>query len=395
MQDKSKDFDLQIRSLLEDAEIKPSRRVWKGIRARLDSQGAVRPDASWMKWAGASLAFAAALALGVFFSGPGTQGPSIQPYGSVPVLADDSARPRVVETMDTDAAVKIIRGGDLRSLTAMAEPVSVRETGTPEADLASGDTAAETAPSVAKPKRETAESVGKSGNNDSGTDPFALMAMEDARKQRTMRTALYAKGMIGGNDSGIGLVRNSPMMAPGHNDSGITELSQSTYGIPVTFGLGVRLYVLPRLSLGTGIDYSLLTRTFSGEYKKTTDTETVSEAGSISHTLQYVGVPLNVYYDILDSDKIKFYVYGGGEAEFCVSNRYTLYSTPRISCVEPVRKLQYSVGVGLGVEFRLSDLLGLYIDPGLRYYFPGDQPKSVRTDKPLMASFDAGLRFNF
>ena len=55
----------------------------------------------------------------------------------------------------------------------------------------------------------------------------------------------------------------------------------------------------------------------------------------------------------------------------------------------------FSVGAGLGVEFRLGRTLGLYLDPGVNYYFPGNQPRSIRTDKPLMLNFDAGLRFNF
>jgi hypothetical protein len=39
--------------------------------------------------------------------------------------------------------------------------------------------------------------------------------------------------------------------------------------------------------------------------------------------------------------------------------------------------------------------VGLYLDPGVNYYFPGNQPRSIRTDKPLLLNFDAGLRFNF
>ena len=62
---------------------------------------------------------------------------------------------------------------------------------------------------------------------------------------------------------------------------------------------------------------------------------------------------------------------------------------------EAVKNLQYSVGAGLGVEFALSQHLGLYLDPGIKYYFYNHQPKSVRTDKPLMVNFDVGLRFNF
>ena len=185
-------------------------------------------------------------------------------------------------------------------------------------------------------------------------------------------------------------------MAPGSSSSGISELSTSTYGIPLTLGLGVRFYLLPGFSIGTGVDYSLLTRTFTGTYTGPGDSRKpeATEAGDIQHNMQYLGVPLDLYYDILSSDKIKFYVYGGGEVEYCVSNKYTVFTSPRITCSEPVRKLQYSVGGGVGVEFRLADKLGLYLDPGVKYYFPYGQPKSIRTDKPLMFNFDAGLRFS-
>ena len=182
-------------------------------------------------------------------------------------------------------------------------------------------------------------------------------------------------------------------MAPGTSSSGIRELTESTYGIPLTLGLGVRFYLLPGFSIGTGVDYSMLTRTFTGTYKGP-ESDGSEVSGDIQHTIQYVGIPIDLYYDILSSDKIKFYVYGGGEAEFCVSNRFTVFSSPEIKCSEPVRKLQYSVGAGVGVEFRLADKLGLYLDPGVKYYFAGGQPKSIRTDKPLMFNFDAGLRFS-
>ena len=40
-----------------------------------------------------------------------------------------------------------------------------------------------------------------------------------------------------------------------------------------------------------------------------------------------------------------------------------------------------------------ADSIGLYLDPSVRYYFHGNQPKSIRTDKPFMFNLDAGLRF--
>ena len=36
---------------------------------------------------------------------------------------------------------------------------------------------------------------------------------------------------------------------------------------------------------------------------------------------------------------------------------------------------QYSAAAGLGMEFRLSEVLGLYADPSVRYYFHGDDPE--------------------
>ena len=57
------EFDRQIRSMLADAGTKPSRRVWKGISARLDAAEAPATSPwAWMKWAGMSLAAAAAIA---------------------------------------------------------------------------------------------------------------------------------------------------------------------------------------------------------------------------------------------------------------------------------------------------------------------------------------------
>ena len=78
MQDKhAQDFDLQVRSMLADAGAKPSRRVWKGISARLDAASAPAARSAswgWVRWAGMSLA-AAALAAVLFLTR--TQAPSI------------------------------------------------------------------------------------------------------------------------------------------------------------------------------------------------------------------------------------------------------------------------------------------------------------------------------
>ncbi len=69
MQDRFDSFDQEIRSMMQDVEVKPSRHVWKAVSARIAAPKAIWGGWNTVKWAGAGLAFAAAIALGVFFTG--------------------------------------------------------------------------------------------------------------------------------------------------------------------------------------------------------------------------------------------------------------------------------------------------------------------------------------
>lgn len=404
MQDKhSNEFDLQVRSMLADAGIKPSRRVWKAVSSRLDAVEAASaaPTWGWMKWAGMAFA-AAAVAAAVFFTGT---------HNSIPTKIHNQEQALLAQAgtdADTPATTEVpasVPAGETVAETVPSAPSPrraslARPAGqpvvSPEASVspadaeASAPAAAKQQPADGQPKQEQQQTTPSTQPKQKEqpvrtvvTDPFAgpLTTTKQAFKPRV---ALYAQGAIGSNESDFR--PTGAMMAPGKS-SGFSELGSSSFGIPFTVGLGVRIYLLPRFSLGTGLDYSLLTRTFTGSYGDV--------SGTVSHTLQYLGVPLNLYYDILSSDKIKFYVYGGGEVEYCLSNKYRLFANPDIIRTYPVEGLQFSVGGGVGVEFMLGRRLGLYLDPGVNYYFPGNQPRNIRTDKPLLLNFDAGLRFNF
>lgn len=402
MQDKRfDDFDLRVRSMLEDAAEIPPRRVWKGVSARLDAAAApaVNPW-GWMKWAGLTLAAAAAIALGIFL--PGTKDTSI------PTNNHYQEQAMLAQAGESAAATaQAVVAADAPAQEAAPETASVRHIARKAAPQREADVSLETVSEPAatqEPVTAGTQPVEAAGPKDTGirndgpaagtvregrvpeTDPFAELTPEKPVRKAVRRPALYAQGAVGGNESTGRPLPPAARMAPGASDD-FSEQGTSSYGIPFTLGLGVRFYVAPRLSLGTGLDYSLLTRTFTGNYQGT--------SGSVAHTLQYLGVPLNLYYDIIDAEKIRFYAYGGGELEYCISNKYKLFASPDIIRKYPVDKLQYSVGAGLGVEFRLSQHLGIYLDPGLQYYFPSNQPKSIRTEKPLMVNFDAGLRLNF
>ena len=398
MQDNhSNEFDLRVRSMLADAEMKPSRRVWKGVSARLDADKApVASPWGWMKWAGLSLAAAAAIAAGVFFSGTRTSIPTIIHNQEQALLAQAGETAGATNEVSAPAAVAAPDAVEQTTARPASRSTAARRSSgqpatSPEAapieavsEPADAPQAAEQ-PAARQDRPATAQRDRRQPRTEAApvADPFAEPA--PIRREKP-RTALYAQGAIGSNETGF---RPAPgaWMAPG-SESGFSELGASTYGVPFTLGLGVRFYVLPRLSIGTGLDYSLLTRSFTGSFE--------GVPGSVSHTMQYIGIPVHLYYDLIASDRIKFYIYGGGAGEYCISNKYRLFANPTDYVrTYPVDRLQFSVGGGLGVEFRLARRFGVYVDPGVNYYFNCNQPRNIRTDKKLLVNFDAGVRFSF
>ena len=230
------------------------------------------------------------------------------------------------------------------------------------------------------------DSRGDQDNQDIAAQWARIMQEDNTRASAMQLRGLYARGGVGGNDSNISYGGNGiSRMAPGAGspDAGISESGPSTYGVPFTLGLGVRFRINDRLSLGTGLDYSMLTRSFKGTY---TSPSADPFEGTIFHTVHYIGVPVNVYYNLLDTRDglMNVYAWGGGSADYCVANGYKLMGAPASTVKDAAGGFQFSTALGLGLEFKLSDRLGLYLDPAVRYYFhsPG-QPKSVRTDKPF------------
>ena len=118
--------------------------------------------------------------------------------------------------------------------------------------------------------------------------------------------------------------------------------------------------------------------------------------GSVHQSIHYIGVPLNFYVNILSGDKLSFYANAGCMVERAV--RMTcditdLYGSKYRKSFDP-HGVQWSANIGLGLEYRFLDFLGLYVDPRLTYFFDCGQPYSVRTEQPLQFNLELGLRFH-
>ena len=400
MQDNWQEFDRQIQSVLQDAGEKAPGRVWRAVSARLDSAA---PAVLWWRWAVPAFA-AAAVVAGLFFAGifgtPGTNGGQVDILAQTEVASPgESIGNEALAALDTDYSglaepVVATSAGKMRANGSRHIPATEEHSPVTVVEQAAEEPEAQSSESVTEEK----EPVQVNDESDIAAQ-WARIEQEENRHRREgiKLRAMYAQGSVGGNDSNLSYGGNGiSRMAPGagSENAGISEAGQSTYGVPFTFGIGARFSVTDKLSLGTGLDYSLLTRTFNGSYS---GSDAAAYDGRIMHSLQYIGVPMNVYYNLYRTgdELIRMYAWGGGEAEYCLTNRYRLMNTANTVITDKAGGFQFSVAAGLGMEFKLSEVLGLYADPSVRYYFHGNQPKSVRTDKPFMFTFDAGLRFSF
>lgn len=407
MQEKDiKEFDGLIRSMLEDAEEKPSPRVWTAVSARVFGAPAAGTWSGWA-WAGAAMA-AALLALGVFLKPFSSHIPQMDP-AAVQIIEQGSnvADLMLPETEDLRAegetpsefaaapvtsapraAKTIVRTEVAQESVPVAQEVAPLAEEQVSEEAAQAPAPAESSPKAATGKAEEAQ-----------PQDYAYAFTDEEESFKAVPVSVSMHGALAGNGSDFNMPVYRQNLAPGAltgPKTTITELGDSSYGLPFTAGIGVRLYFLPRLSFSTGLDYSMVSRKFDGEYTKVGESGLVEvqAKGSVSHKLQYLGIPLNLYFDALTTNAFSFYLYGGGEAEFCVANDYILRADQEYRYSKSVDRIQWSTTVGVGVQFQLSRYLGIYLDPGLRYYFNCDQPKNVRTEHPLMFNLNAGLRIN-
>lgn len=186
------------------------------------------------------------------------------------------------------------------------------------------------------------------------------------------------------------------MMAPGNLPTNpainardtVIESGTKAYSIPISAGIGIRIPVTERLDVGIGVNYTLLSRRLQGHFNGNYYTD-------IKNVQQYIGIPVSLSYGILRSDRLNFYVQAGGSLERAISNRFILLKADggAISHYEQTKGLQWAVSAGIGIEYRITDFMGVYFDPSVRYYFNNHQPHSIRTVQRLQANFEIGLRF--
>ena len=157
------------------------------------------------------------------------------------------------------------------------------------------------------------------------------------------------------------------------------------HNMPVSFGATVSYALNDRLALTSGLVYTLATSSF--------EHGTSSNASKDEQTLHYVGIPLTASYTVWSNSWLKTYVNAGGQADFNVSAK--VETEGHTTDIDKDRA-QLSVGAAAGVQLNVIKQMGVYVEPGMRYYFDnGSNVQTVFKEHPCNFSLQMGLRWNF
>lgn len=151
---------------------------------------------------------------------------------------------------------------------------------------------------------------------------------------------------------------------------------------PMSFGLSVGYNLTPRLTLTTGMVYTYASSDFTSSAAGDDIVET--------QRLHYIGVPLNLKYNVWGNNAIHTYATAGCQADFNVSAKM---QTGDITTDADKDRTQWSVGGAVGVQYNIIPRMGIYAEPGMRYYI--DNKSSVETifkEKKLNFNLQLGVR---
>lgn len=401
-------FDNKIKSLLEGAEDPVPDFVWEGVSAKLDATPSHK-DLWW--WTSRVLApvtaAAAAVAVGVFAvtgqldSNEGGMievlredtAPTALVKESVPerhVTEEKSEKNTVTGKQDRKHEEKVAdKKEEMAVEKSEAAPILVDAGETPECEIPEPQPKPESKPEP-QPEHEPKKNT---------TLTFEDWAeFEEPVKNKKQKLLLSFAGNITGRESmnskGMRPMKTSSSVAP--YTSGLKEVGESTYGLPVTLGIGAKYEFTNRWTLGFGLNYTLLSRRLSGIYTDVSGEEVVrTNYKDIVNNQSYIGIETKLFFNAVNSRIIDFYVYAGGGVEKPFLNSFNMKGADgnrhyKGACegVQPYLK------AGLGLEFNVSGFLGIYLDPNVIYCFRNDRlPQSIRTVHNLFPGVEAGLRF--
>ncbi len=195
--------------------------------------------------------------------------------------------------------------------------------------------------------------------------------------QRPMLMATRESDMlVSGNPNKVqSVLSNAPLQ--------LADYSQTKHHYhPMSFGLSVGYNLTPRLTLTTGMVYTYASSDFTSSAAGDDIVET--------QRLHYIGIPLNVKYKVWGNNAIHTYATAGCQADFNVSAKM---QTGDITTDADKDRTQWSVGGAVGVQYNIIPRMGIYAEPGMRYYIDNkSRVETIFKEKKLNFNLQLGVR---
>lgn len=418
------DWTNKLKNKMEGYTEQPSDSVWAGISAAAGLTGNKRRAVPLWLLASSAVAAAALFGAMLFFNVkedvPATMTAEAVKVGREPVVS-----------------AQVVQDNDITSVPEVSQARHYVETEVRDfrGAAVSGDFSGEPSDEVAGVTAETSEKNEIEGNIEPDTEEdiepeddggrFAdawKWVLAEPELQRTKHGGKLAAGLsVNGSGSASSLSSRPTAAALGANplDCGVSSAdwvdrrvesaagvivynqpevtTEYSHKMPVKIGASIRYDFNRFLGIESGLTYSFLSSDL-----KTGKEGAVSGWSKSVQSMHYLGIPLNLSFNIFSSRYFNAYVTAGGLMEKCVrgSLKTDEYLDGKYhgssSTTLKQKGLQWSVNGAAGIQVNILPQLGLYMEPGVSHHFSNNSKvRTIYSDKPTDFSLSFGLRYTF
>ena len=164
---------------------------------------------------------------------------------------------------------------------------------------------------------------------------------------------------------------------------GADVLMKNTYkhSFPITAGISARFYLMDRLSLNTGLNYTLYASKYYTLYNNGIGTEGKQQ-------VHYLGIPLTIDYSIIKRKYFTFYIGAGVSVDRCIKAHIG-------DIILKEDRFLFSFLGNLGLQYDITNYFGLYFEPDVMVRLNQGVIETYRYENIAILSARAGLRFTF
>ena len=214
-----------------------------------------------------------------------------------------------------------------------------------------------------------------------------LYTWEDCQNYLTRNNAL----MDSVERARLAWIVNNNIDSPTDAGAGLGE--KANHHRPITLGFSLNKQLSLRWTFGTGLTYTSLNSEFESEYHRATLKKT--------QRVDYLGIPLRLTYRFWNKGRFNAYTTGGVTFEMPIygslAKKYTITTDSMYTSREDIKaRSQWSVNLGVGVQYRLFKPFSIYLEPNMFYYFGNASGiETYRTEHPFIITVPFGLRLTW